>query len=157
MIRFSIQRTKLTVFSELKMSHACTAACQLPSQLVAFFAVRHRQLIYIVLMNVAFEKICTGVTVDLMSAIFHANEFSKETYRTFFHVRLHTLACKLAMSLTYKRSSILCAFLDFFNNDHRSSDKAGIYIDAEAEAEAKFMLLLQTLFTTEAEAEARRA
>ena len=51
------------------------------------------------------------------------------------------------MSLTYKRSSILCAFLDFFNNDHRSSDKAGIYIDAEAEAKAKFMLLLQTLFT----------
>ena len=49
--------------------------------------------------------------------------------------------------ITYKRSSILCAILDFFNNDHRSSDKAGIYIDAEAEAEAKFMLLLQTLFT----------
>ena len=45
----------------------------------------------------------------------------------------------------------------FFNNDHRPGDKAGIYIDAEAEAEAKFMLLLQTLFTTEAEAEARRA
>ena len=32
-----------------------------------------------------------------------------------------------------------------FNNDHRSGDKAGIYI--EAEAEVKFMLLLQNLFT----------
>ena len=38
-------------------------------------------------------------------------------------------------------------FRFFLNNDHRSGDKSGIYIDAEAEAEAKFMLLLQTLFT----------
>ena len=94
MIRFSIQRTKLTVFSELKMSHACTA-CQLPSQLVAFFAVRHRQLIYIVLMNVAFEKICTSVTVDLMSAIFHTNEFSKETLQKFLPCSF-TYACMQA-------------------------------------------------------------
>ena len=69
MIRFSIQRTKLTVFTELTMPHACTA-CQLPSQLVAF--------------------------------------------------------CRCASSAI---------------NLH----KAGIYI--EAEAEVKFMLLLQNLFT----------
>jgi hypothetical protein len=45
----------------------------------------------------------------------------------------------------YKRALYMHILKAFLNNDHRSGDKASIY--SEAEAEAKFMILLQTLFT----------